>query len=81
MMYCDVKVNDVVCLRNRKYDINKDQEHEKLYSIHFGGREGCHIALCLKKKICEKNKMANLYQEICYPLGEASDRMLTVSVF
>ena len=26
-------------------------------------------------------KMANLYQEIRYPLGEASDRMVTVSVF
>ena len=25
--------------------------------------------------------MANLYQEIRYPLGEASDRMVTVSVF
>ena len=29
-----------------KYDINKDREHEKFYSIHFGGREGCHVALC-----------------------------------
>ena len=25
--------------------------------------------------------MANLYQEICYRLGEANDRMVTVSVF
>ena len=68
MKYCDVKVNVIMTLFVtccfayiiEKYDINKDQEHEKLYSIHFGGREGCHIALCLKKKICEKNKMANL---------------------
>ena len=64
-----------------KYDVNKDREHEKLYSIHFSGREGCQVALCLKKKICEENKMANLYEEIHYPLGEASDRMVTVSVF
>ena len=49
-------------------------------SISVG--EGCHIALCLmkKNKNCEKNKMANLYQEIHYPLCEASDRMVTVSV-
>ena len=31
------------------------------------------------KKICKNN--ANLYQEICYLLGEASDRTVTVSVF
>ena len=34
--------------------------------------------------MCEEDlreKMANLYQEIRYPLGEASDRMVTVSVF
>ena len=88
MMYCDVKVNVIMMLFVtccfayviEKYDINKDREHEKLYSIHFSGREGCHIALCLKK-ICEKNKMANLYQEIRYPLGEASDCMVIVSVF
>ena len=29
-----------------KYDINKDQEHEKFYSIHFSGREGCHGVVC-----------------------------------
>ena len=29
-----------------KYDINKDREHEKLYSIHFGGRECCHGVVC-----------------------------------
>ena len=49
-----------------------------ILSISVG--EGCHIALCLMKKNCEKNKMANLYQEIRYPLCEASDRMVTVSV-
>ena len=67
MMYCDVKVNVIMMLFVtccfayviEKHDINKDREHEKLYSIHFGGREGCQVALCLKNNICEKNKMAN----------------------
>ena len=40
------------------------------------------MLLCvLRRRSVRKNKMANLYQEICYPLGEASDRMVTVSVF
>ena len=54
MMYCDVKVNVIMMLFVaccsadviEKYDINKDREHEKFYSIQFGGREGCHVALC-----------------------------------
>ena len=54
MMYCDVKVNVIMmlfvacCFADviEKYDINKDREHEKFYSIHFGGRQGCHVALC-----------------------------------
>ena len=29
-----------------KYDINKGRDHEKFYSIHFGGREGCHGVVC-----------------------------------
>ena len=38
--------------------------------------------LCVsRRKSVRKNKMANLYQEISYPLGEASDRIVTVSVF
>ena len=55
MMYCDAKVNVIMMLLVtcsfdyviEKYDINEDGEHEKFYSIHFGGREGCHIALCV----------------------------------
>ena len=37
--------------------------------------------LCVLRRSVRKNKMANLYQEIRYPLCEASDCMVTVSVF
>ena len=33
-----------------KYDINNDREHEKFYSIHFGGRECCHTVLCVREE-------------------------------
>ena len=54
MMYCDVKINVLMMLFVRccfadvieKSDINKDREHEKFYSIHFGGRECCHGVVC-----------------------------------
>ena len=54
IMYCDVKINVLMmlfvtcCFADliEKYDINKDREHEKFYSIHFGGREGCHGVVC-----------------------------------
>ena len=29
-----------------KYDINKDRERDKFYSIHFSRREGCHSVVC-----------------------------------
>ena len=63
MMYCDIKVNVIMLLFVtccfayiiEKYDINKDWEHEKLYSIHFGGQEGCHVALCLSVSVSEED--------------------------
>ena len=52
------------------------------FTLSISVEERAVMLLCvLRRRSVRKNKMANLYQEIRYPLGEASDRMVTVSVF
>ena len=59
MMYCNIKINVIMMLFVtccfayviEKYDINKDREHEKLYSIHFSGRGLSHCSVSYEEEL------------------------------